>query len=68
MLGVEPDYLLYFVSQHWTPILNGAATPLVILHCLGGPWGGGCDFMEPPLVGGFEGSAPKAKNMCKIAL
>ena len=39
MLGVEPDYLLYFVSQRWTPILNGAATPPVIKRCLGGPGG-----------------------------
>ena len=39
MLGVEPDYLLYFVSQRWTPVNNGVAMPPVIKRCLGGPGG-----------------------------
>ena len=30
--------------------------------------GGGSNFWEPPLAGGFGGSAPKAKNSSKIAL
>ena len=68
LLGVEPDYLVYFVSQFWTLFLNGAATLPVIKHCLGDPRRAVATLWSPPLAGGFWGSAPKAKNICKIAL
>ena len=47
-MGVEPDYLLYFLSQRWTPILNEVATPTVIERYLGGPRGEVATLWSPP--------------------
>ena len=65
---MEPDYLLYFVSQRWTPVLNRAATPPIIKRYLRGPEGAAVTLWSPPLAWGFVGSTPEAKNKCKIAL
>ena len=48
--------------------LNGVTMPPVVKNCLGGPRGAVVTLWSPPLVGGFGGSAPEAKNRCKIAL
>ena len=69
LLGVEPDYLLYSkVSPNWTPVQNGTATPPVKYFLQGASRGVTVTFREPPLAGGFGGSAPEAKNKRKIAL
>ena len=69
LLGVEPDYLLYFVLGHWTHVLNGVTTLPVIVHCLGGPGGATVTLWSTPsLAGGFRGSTSEAKNKCKIVL
>ena len=59
--------IFFFVSQHWTHIINGATIPPVIKRYLGGLGVGSCDFMEPPLAAGFGGSTLEAKNICKIS-
>ena len=68
VLGVEPDYLIYSVSQHWTPDLNRAEMLPVILFFRGGPGGVAASLQRPPLARGFRRSAPKAKNRYKISL
>ena len=98
LLGVEPDYLVYFVFSVGPLYLKGAATPPVIVHAaMGGPGGvgafwsppppgegfrgqrfseppprrgfpGAASFQSPPPAGVFGGSAPEAKNRCKISL
>jgi len=66
---MEPDYLLYSkVPPHWTPVQNGGGNVARKIFATKGVQGGGSDFWEPPLAGGFGGSAPEAKNICKIAL
>ena len=66
---MELDYLMYSkVSPHWTLVHNGVATLPVKYSLQGGSRGGGCNLWEPPLGKGIGGSAPNAKNRCKIAL
>ena len=70
LLGVEPDYLLYSkVPPLWTPVQNGGGNAARKIFAAGGVQGGAtATFGSPPLAGVFGGSAPEAKNSCKIAL
>ena len=68
LLGVELDYLVYFVSHLGTLYLNVTETLHVIKCFLGGPRGVAKILWSPPLVGGFGDSVPEAKNRCKISL
>ena len=62
--------ILFILYHNVGPLyLNGVAMSPVIKRCVGGPRGGAAATLwSPPLAGGFGGSAPEAKNRCKIAL
>ena len=64
---MEPDYLVYFVSQYWTPLPSkGAETPPIIIRCRGGSRGAIALFKAPPWQGFWGAAPPKLKTDVKL--
>ena len=61
--------ILFILYHNVGPLyINGVATLPIIKCCPEGLGGVIATLWSPPLAGGFGGSAPEAKNICKISL
>ena len=62
--------ILFILYHSIEPLyLNGGGNAAhKLIPIVGGPGGVAVTLWSPPLAAGFGGSAPEAKNKCKISL